>query len=272
MTAIFAGEGERVSAVRNLRIEGPAGELPIRVYQPAGSGLHPILIYFHGGGWVLGDLDGVDPICRILTNRLDSVVVSVEYRLAPEHTFPAAPEDCYQATRWVARNAKKVRGDARKLAVCGDSAGGNLAAVVSLMARDRGGPKLGLQVLVYPVTDVTPSAHGSRQESPGLTPEDMKWFIRKYLVKPSDAKNQYVSPMRAENLGNLPPARIVTAEYDVLTRQCEDYAVRLIESKNAAKIHRFNGQLHGFFTLPGSFEAARVAVDVISKEFRSVLG
>ncbi len=272
LTALFVGEGEGVQRVRNLKIDGTGSEIPIRVYQPDARGTHPILVYFHGGGWVLGDLDGVDAICRILTNKLNCVVVSVDYRLAPEHKFPAGAEDCYAATRWIVNNAAKVRGDAKKIAVGGDSAGGNLAAVVSLMARDKKGPRIGFQVLVYPITDMAGTTLKNKQESPGLTHEDGVWFVRNYLAKVSQAKHPYASPLRAQTLRNLPPAHIITAQYDVLTKQCEEYAVRLIESGVRVKTHHFNGQLHGFFTLPGTFDASRRAVDVIATEFTSVLG
>jgi acetyl esterase len=220
---------------------------------------------------VLGDLDYVDSICRILTNKLKCVVVSVDYRLAPEHKFPAAADDCYAATRWIADNAAKIRGDSTRIAVSGDSAGGNLAAVVALMARDKKGPNIGFQILVYPATDISKTSRND-QESSALTNEDMVWFVRNYLERASQAKHPYASPLRARTLRDLPPAHIITAEYDVLTKQCEAYAVRLTESGISVKAHHFNGQLHGFFTLPGAFDASRQAVDVIAKELSSVLG
>jgi acetyl esterase/lipase len=272
LTSLFAGPGEPVSSVRDMQGGGSGTEIPIRVYNPDKDGEHPILIYFHGGGWVLGDLDGVDSICRMLTNRLHCVVASVGYRLAPEHKFPEPGNDCYAATCWIAANAAKIGGDPGRLAVGGDSAGGNLAAVVSLMARDRKGPKIGFQVLVYPATDLTALGLRSEQESPGLTKEDMIWLVKHYLRKPSDARDPYASPLRAGVLEGLPPAHIVTAEYDVLTKQCEDYAVRLIESGVHVKTHHFNGHLHGFFTLPQTFDASATAVDAIAKGFAQTLG
>ncbi|MFB5083163.1 alpha/beta hydrolase, partial [Symbiobacterium thermophilum] len=151
--AAFGGDAEPVAGVVDRTVPGPAGKIPVRIYTPAGEGPFPVLLYFHGGGWVLGSPDTVHATCALLANRAGAVVVSVDYRLAPEHKFPAAAEDCYAATVWVAENARTIGGDPRRIAVAGDSAGGNLAAVVSLMARDKGYPDLAYQVLIYPVTD-----------------------------------------------------------------------------------------------------------------------
>src|SRR6059058_3984657 len=173
-----AGEGEAVARVENRALPGPLGEIPVRVYTPEGRAPFPVLVYFHGGGWVIGSLEKHDGVCRHLANAAGAVVVSVDYRLAPEHPFPASGEDAYAATRWVAANAAVIGGDATRIAVGGDSAGGNLAAVVSLMARDRGGPKIAFQLLVYPVTNHAYDTASYRENADGylLTKDSMVWF------------------------------------------------------------------------------------------------
>src|SRR5207245_1859442 len=204
-----AGEGEAVARVENRALPGPLGEIPVRVYTPEGRALFPVLVYFHGGGWVIGSLETHDGICRHLANAAGAVVVSVDYRLAPEHPFPASGEAAYAATRWVAANAAALGGDPRRIAVGGDSAGGNLAAVVSLMARDRGGPPLVFQLLVYPVTDA-PSANTAsyRENAEGyfLTAKTMHWFWNHYCGKSPDLRDPYLCPLRARDLKHLPPA------------------------------------------------------------------
>src|SRR5437773_406743 len=206
-----AGEGEAVARVENRTVPGPRGEIPVRVYTPEGRAPFPVLVYFHGGGWVIGNLETHDGLCRHLANAAGAVVVSVDYRLAPEHPFPASGEDAYAATRWVAANAGALGGDARRIAVGGDSAGGNLAAVVSLMARDRGGPPLVFQLLVYPVTDA-PSANAAsyRENAEGyfLTAKMMHWFWNHYCGKNPDLSDPYLYPLRAKDLKRLPPARV----------------------------------------------------------------
>src|SRR5919197_1091394 len=184
-----AGEGEAVARVENRTIPGPRGEIPVRIYTPAGRAPFPLLVYFHGGGWVIGNLETHDALCRHLANAASAVVVSVDYRLAPEHPFPASGEDAYAATRWVAANAAAIGGDAGRVAVGGDSAGGNLAAVVALMARDRGGPPLVFQLLVYPVTDSPAAEHPSyRENAEGyfLTRDMMHWFWNHYCERAAD--------------------------------------------------------------------------------------
>src|SRR2546428_1392607 len=213
-----AGEGGAVARVETRAVPGRRGEIPVRVYTPEGRAPFPVLVYFHGGGWVIGSLETHDGICRHLANAAGAVVVSVDYRLAPEHPFPASGEDAYAATRWVAANAAALGGDPRRIAVGGDSAGGNLAAVVSLMARDRGGPPLVFQLLVYPVTDL-PSANASyRENAEGyfLTAKSMHWFFAHYCGANPDASDPYLCPLRAKNLRGLPPALVVTAEFDPL--------------------------------------------------------
>ena len=243
------GEPQGLAEVRDLTVAGPgAHHIPVRVYRPEGEGQAPVLMYFHGGGYVLGDLEVADRPCRQLANATGCLVVSVEYRLAPEHKAPAAAEDCYAATAWVAQHVGELGGDADHLAVSGDSAGGGLAAVVALMARDRGGPRLGLQVLVYPMID-THGQYPSRTENGDgylLTQRSLRWFADQYLAAPSDAKNPYASPIHATDLAGLPSAIVITAGYDPLRDEGQAYADRLehagvpvVRLPNPAMIHGF---------------------------------
>ncbi|HEY1969041.1 MAG TPA: alpha/beta hydrolase, partial [Pseudonocardia sp.] len=217
------GPAQPVESVRDALVPGADGnEIPVRIYRPHASGVRPVIVYFHGGGWVLGDIEVADKPCRQLANTTGSVVVSVEYRLAPEHKAPAAAQDCYSATAWVAEHAAELGGDPARLAVAGDSAGGNLAAVVALMARDRGTPSLALQLLIYPITDVARErvANGVGYL---LTRRAMDWFEGHYLAGPDDVDNPYVAPLRMENLAGLPPAAVVTAGYCPLRAEGEAY-------------------------------------------------
>jgi acetyl esterase len=225
--------------------------MPVRLYTPPGRGPFPVLVYFHGGGWVIGNIAAYDPTCRALTNAAGCVVVSVEYRLAPEHKFPAAPEDCYAALQWVATNAAAINGEPARLAIGGDSAGGNLTAVVAQMARDRGGPPLVYQVLVYPVTDYNYNTASYRENADGylLTRDAMGWFWNHYLRSQADGSNPLASPLRAPNLRGLPPALVLTAEFDPLRDEGEAYAARLQETGVPVTLKRYDGMIHGFFSL-----------------------
>lgn len=265
------GEGEPVAHVENRTIPGPAGEIPVRIYTPEGSGPFPVLVFFHGGGWVICTLDTHDGQCRSLTNGAGCVVVSVDYRLAPEHKFPAAPEDCYAATKWVAEHAAEINGDASRLAIGGDSAGGNLTAVVAQMARDRGGPRLVFQLMIYPATDFTAQTASMRENSKGyeLSEDDMNWFSGHYLNSKEDKFNPLASPARAKDLSNLPPALIITAEYDPLRDEGEEYGRLLQAAGVPTKISRYDGMIHGFFGMSAMFDKARVAVDEASQALRA---
>ena len=244
-------EPESVAQVVNRTIPGPAGEIPVRIYTPTGSGPFPALVFFHGGGWVICDLDTHDSLCRSLCNGANCVVVSVDYRLAPEHKFPAAPEDCYAATLWVAGHATEINTNPGKIAIGGDSAGGNLTAVVAQMVRDNGGPSLALQLLIYPATDFTfdgPSIHENGQDY-FLTIDDMNWFMNHYLNSDADKKNPLASPLQSANLRGLPPALVITGEYDPLRDEGETYGKRLKEAGVPVTISRYNGVIHGFLSL-----------------------
>ena len=260
---------EDVARVENRTVPGPAGPVPVRIYRPK-PGTLPVLVFFHGGGFVIGDLDTHDGLCRGLANRAECLVVSVDYRLAPEARFPAAPEDCYAATRWVAENAAELGGDPDRIAIGGDSAGGNLTAVTALMARDRGGPALRKQVLVYPVTDCRFDTASYLANADGLflTRDMMKWFWGHYLESESDGASPYASPLRADDLGSLPPALVVTAEYDPLCDEGEAYAHRLNDAGNKVTLIRYGGQIHGFLSMFELMDSGKDALDEICKRLK----
>ena len=266
--AAFGGPPEKLARVE----ERKAGEIPVRIYIPEAKGPMPLLVYFHGGGWVIGTLDTHDGVCRHLAKQSQAVVVSVDYRLAPEHKFPAAAEDCYAATCWAAQNAASLGADAKRLAIGGDSAGGNLAAVVALMARDRGEPKIAFQLLIYPVTDHAYETASYRDNADGylLTKDAMVWFWNHYLTGAGDSSNPYASPLRAKSLAGLPPAMVVTAEFDPLRDEGEAYAAKLREAGVPVKLKPYDGLVHGFFSMIGFFDQAKQAVGDAAAEIRGL--
>ena len=265
-----APAGEAVAKVENRSIPGPAGEIPVRIYTPEGTGPFPVLVFFHGGGWVICNLDTHDGQCRSLANGAGCVVVSVDYRLAPEHKFPAAPQDCYAATLWVAEHAAEINGDASRIAVGGDSAGGNLTAVVTQMVRDQGGPRLVFQLMIYPGTDFTSQTLSKKENGEGyfLTLEDMDWYEGHYLNSEADKLNPLASPLLAKDLSNLPPALILTAEYDPLRDEGEEYGRRLREAGVPVIVRRYNGLIHGFFGMALIVDEAKRAVQETSQTLR----
>lgn len=257
--AATAGEKEHIKNIEDRRIPGPEGSIPIRIYTPEGEVPFPVLIFFHGGGWVLCNLDTHDSICRSLANLAGCIVVSVDYRLAPEHKYPAAVEDCYAATCWVAENAAAIGGDPMRIAVGGDSAGGNLTAVVTLKARDEDGPSIIFQLLVYPVTDYYlpgTASYIENQEGYLLTRKDMIWYFDHYLSSQDEAQDPHVSPLKAPDLSNLPPAMVITAEFDLLRDEGEAYALRLQEAGVPVILKRYNGLIHGLFGKDDGIEQA----------------
>ena len=266
-------EPEAVAVVENRTIPGTAGEIPVRVYTPQGRAPFPGLVYFHGGGFVLCNLDTHDPVCRSLANAAGCVVVSVDYRLAPEHPYPAGPEDCYAATQWVAKNGSELGIDVSRIAIGGDSAGGNLTAVTALMARDRGGPVLRFQLMIYPVTDCAFGTPSYRENGEGyfLTQGMMRWFWEKYLADPKQGSEGYASPLRAKNLANLPPGLCITAGYDPLRDEGEAYAARLREAGIDVRTSRYPGMFHGFFGMTAQLEKAREALAEASAALRAAL-
>jgi acetyl esterase len=240
--------GDPVAEVEDILIPGPAGDIPARVYTPDGEGKLPLCVYFHGGGWVLGGLDSQDADCRTIANGAACIVVSVNYRHAPEHKFPAAAEDAYRATLWVAENGGHLSGDPMRLAVCGMSSGGNLAAVTALMARDRGRPHIRYQLLIVPVTNYAfdTASYGENGEGYVLTKEEMEWFWDHYLATPADGANPYASPLRAPDFRGLPPALVMTAEYDPLRDEGRAYAERLREARVPVFYQCRKGMVHMF--------------------------
>jgi len=267
----LSGPPVAVARVENRTIPGPAGALPVRIYTPAGSGPFPVLVYFHGGGWVIGDLDIQDGACRALANGAGCVVVSVGYRLAPENKFPAAPEDTYAATKWVAANTASIKVDPGRIAVGGDSAGGNLTAVTAQMAREQGGPRLVFQLLVYPVTDGACDTASYRDNADGylLTKDMMQWFWNHYVRNDADRFSPLASPLRAQNLKGLPPALVQTAEFDPLRDEGEAYAARLKEAGVAVKLTRYDGMIHGFFGMASVIDRATTAIGEAAAALRS---
>jgi acetyl esterase len=253
---------EAVAAVEDRTLAGPGGDLPIRIYVPFGKGPFPVVMYFHGGGWVIGGIESSDGLCRMLVNASGCIVVSVDYRLAPEHRFPAAADDAFAATLWVAENAAGFGGDPSLIAVSGDSAGGNLAAVVAQNARDRGKPAIGFQLLIYPVADGacnTPS-YSENAEGYFLTRDAMQWFWNHYVPKASDRILPGASPLRASNFADLPPALVITAEYDPLRDEGERYAELMRAAGTPVHLTRYDGMIHGFFTMSGLIDQGKTAM------------
>jgi acetyl esterase len=269
---------EPVAETADLAAPGPAGPIPLRLYRGIGADKgtpQPALVYFHGGGWVIGDLESHDQCCRALANAARCMVVAVDYRLAPEHKFPAAVEDAIVATRWVADNAQSLGIDGRRLAVGGDSAGGNLAAVVALDARHRGGPPLVFQLLIYPGTDMSMDrpSHLRHADQLPLRRPTMQWFVGHYLRDAKDEADWRASPLRAADFRNLPPALVVTAGFDPLSDEGEAYAEALKAAGVPVTHKRFDGQIHGFFNMGRIIgDASRlvvVAADALRSAFKA---
>jgi acetyl esterase len=262
-------EPPELKSVEQLAIPSPAGPIPARVYTPikprTADGLAPCLVFFHGGGWVIGDLDSHDVVCRKLADQGELIVISVDYRLAPEHKFPAAVDDAIHATKWIAGNAKSLGIDAGRLIVGGDSAGGNLAAVVAISARDGNGPAIAGQVLIYPAIDfaLTHASHREPETSILLTHTVIRWFRDHYLNGAADVSDWRASPARAKTLAGLPPAYVLTAGADPLRDEGDEYARRLKEAGVAVIYRHFPGQFHGFFTMGKLLQQANVAVGEI---------
>jgi acetyl esterase len=262
-------EPPELESAKPLAIPAPHGSIPARIYTPKtlrrANGLAPCLVFFHGGGWVIGDLDSHDVVCRMLAHEGELIVISVDYRRAPEHQFPAAVEDSVAAAKWVADNARQLGIDPAKISVGGDSAGGNLAAVVALAARDGNGPKLQGQVLIYPATDFamnTPS-HSEAETSILLTHSVIKWFCNHYLGG-ADIDDWRASPARAKTLAGLPPAYVLTAGGDPLRDEGDEYARRLKQDGVPMTYRHFPGQFHGFFTMGKLLNQANIALSEIS--------
>ena len=271
---VLAPEPMLVAEMRDLTLPGPGGPIPLRLYRSSADAVLPVLVFFHGGGWVVGDIETHDTVCRHLANRAECAVVSVDYRLAPEHKFPAAVEDSFAATLWIADNAAALGVDPARLAVGGDSAGGNLAAAVSLIARDAGAPRICYQLLIYPATDAAMRHESIARFAEGyvLTRPTMRWFYEQYLRDPSDAADWRVSPLVAPDLARLPPALVLTAGYDPLCDEGDAYAARLTAAGVPVQHRRFPGQIHGFATNGKIIRAAESALDEAAAALKQAWG
>jgi acetyl esterase len=264
-----------VASVTERTVPGPAGDIPVRIYTPSGDGPFPPLVFFHGGGWLLGGLETHDALCRELANASGCVVVAVDYRLAPEHRFPAGLEDCYAATCWVANNAETIGAKPDQLAIAGDSAGGALAAGVGLLARDRDGPTIDYQVLAYPVMEYAFDTESYEENAQGyfLTRKDMERFWNGYLRSELDGRHPYASPLRTQNLDGLPPSFVLTSGFDPLRDEGRQFADRLSEADVPAQQVQYDDMIHGFLTMLADPELDRAheAIEEIGAAVRSEL-
>ena len=256
---------EPIHRTEDRRISGPANDIPIRIYWPRAAKpaeLFPVLLWLHGGGFVIGDLDTHDSACRLLANQTDCMVVAVDYRLAPEFKFPAAVEDCYAALRWVALHAQEIGADPLRIAVGGDSAGANLATVMAILARNDGHPKIVFQLLVYPCVAPEPETPSHRKFADGylLTRNNIVWFYKQYLRNQRDTQDFRFAPLVADDLSNLPPALVFVAGYDPLRDEGVEYVKRLIEAGNRVTLANYEGMVHGFILAGGVLDAAKRAM------------
>ncbi|WP_019424459.1 alpha/beta hydrolase [Paenibacillus sp. OSY-SE] len=255
---------EPVKQVQNRMIPGQEHDVPIRVYTPEGDGPHPALVYYHGGGFILGGLDSHDSICRVFANAASCVVVSVDYRLAPEHKFPAAVEDAFASLNWVADHADELNVNPSQIAVGGDSAGGNLSAVMAIKAKEQGSPPLTYQLLIYPAvsTDIRFDFPSMTENANGylLTVESIRLFYSQYLRNEEDAMNPYSSPLLYKNVTSLPPAMVITAEFDPLRDEGKAYAERLQQAGVPVHYTCYKGMIHQFFNIGHEVDAAKAAI------------
>ena len=270
---VLSGEPIELAGVEDRTIPGPTGPIPVRVYRPSVDEALPVCLYFHGGGFVIGSLTSHDPVCRELAASANVTVVAVDYRLAPEHPFPAGVEDCWAALQWVAANGEELRVDSSRLAVAGDSAGGNLAAVMTLRARDAGGPLIAFQLLIYPAVSVDefPSRSHPDTQTIFLNVELMRWFWQNYVDDGVDTASWEVAPIVADDLSGLPTAWVITAECDPLRDEGEAYAKRLVEAGVAVDYRHIETMPHAFFHMCGALPAAKAAVTEAAEALRKAL-
>lgn len=257
--------------IENLTIENSGHNTPIRIYTPKGSVPYPILLFFHGGGFVCGATDEFDALCTFLADGASCMVISVDYRLAPENKYPAAVEDVKIVLNWIGANASQINGDVSRIAIAGDSAGANLAAVATFIARENSFPNIIYQVLISPWVDLSSTETDSYKyfgEGLWLSTKNINWYRSHYLESMEQAKDNFVSPLLAKNLGGLPPALIITAEFDVLRDEGEAYAARLKSAGIDVKLIRYSGMLHDFVTLPGLFDKAKEAIAEICESLQ----
>ncbi len=271
--AAVAGKPLLVGRVSDRAVPGADGSLTMRVYEPDGPDAdRPILVYYHGGGWIRGDLDTHDDVCRYLCYHARCVVASVGYRLSPEHRFPAPLEDCYAATKWIAANAASLGADPARLAIGGDSAGGNFACGVTLLARERGGPPISFQLLIYPVTDLASDNESKRLFSSGYLLNSMPLYIASYVRGDADRTDPLASPLRAESLAGLPPAFVLTAGYDPLRDEGDAYAARLQEAGVPTQHKCYESMIHGFVSITGLIGAAEAGLADSAAALRAAFG
>jgi acetyl esterase len=273
LCATWAVASEPLAGVEDRTIPGPAGPVPVRVYTPVGDGPLPVLVFFHGGAFFIGSIDTHDPVCRELAARSGWLVVSVEYRLAPEHPYPAGVDDCFAALQWCAANAASIGGDAGHLAVAGDSAGGNLAAVCALRARDEGGPELDLQVLLYPVTDAACATPSMTRNGEGyfLTAGAMQMSWGLYAPDEQTRSDAYASPLRAPDLSGVAAALVITAEFDPLVDEGDAYAKRLFDAGVPVELTQYDGMIHGFVQMLAITPRATEAIDQVAASLHRVV-
>jgi acetyl esterase len=259
--------------VEDRQIPGPVQPIKVRIYTPQASQEQaslPVLVWYHGGGFVIGDLDSHDSACRALANQTECLVVAVDYRLAPEHKFPGAVEDCEAALHWVAAHATELGGDPGRIAVGGDSAGGNLAAVVALLAREKGGPKLCFQLLIYPCVAPEPETPSHHQFAEGylLTRKTITWFFKQYLRSSKDTLDPRYAPLEEKDLSSLPPSLVIVAGFDPLRDEGVDYAKALIEAGNKVTLSNYQGMIHGFYLMGGMIDKANQAIEESARHLK----
>ncbi|MDD9896437.1 MAG: alpha/beta hydrolase [Gammaproteobacteria bacterium] len=267
---LVRGDPPKPFSIEEIEIPGSGGSIPAWIYRPSEQPRFPILVYFHGGGYTIGSLKSHDCICRGLCVEAECIVVSVDYRLAPENKYPAAVEDAWDAARWVAANAVALGGDPDKVAIGGDSAGGNLTAVVSLLAKENGSPDFVFQLLVYPGTDMTCSFESHNKFGNGyrLTNELIAWFYAHYFTEGDDITHWKASPLNAEDLSDLPPAFMISAGFDPLQDENRAYAEKLKSAGVSVKHSHYGGMIHGFLTMPGALDKAREGINECAQELR----
>lgn len=277
---VIPSDPEPVGDVVDIEAVGPNGNIPVRIYRPVDTDpddLLPLVVFLHGGGWVVCDLDSHDGLCRTLTNLSKCCIASVDYRLAPEHRFPVPVEDCYGALTWLVDHADDLKCDGDRVAIAGDSAGGNLAAVVCLMSRDRSGPSISSQILMYPVIDhqFDTESHRTQGTTNGLTSSEVQYYWQQYLPDDETADtagaDAYASPLRAERFDDLPRALLVLPEHDPLRSEGEAYGSALAEAGVPTVVTVYNGMFHSFLMFGGDLEAADAAMTQIASELRSAL-
>ena len=268
----LSGDPIEVAAVDNITIPVDGAEIAARVYTPDGDGPHPVVMFFHGGGWVICSLDTHDNVARAICRDAEAVVVSVDYRMAPEHRFPTAAHDCFGATKWVADNAASLDGDPTRLAVCGDSAGGNLSAVVSQMARDAGGPAIAYAALIYPAVDMTRKGGSLDENASGyfLETDGMEWFMNHYITD-AERVDVLASPLLHSNLAGLPDTFIATCEYDPLRDEGEAYGDALRANGVHVESKRYDGLIHGAANMTGVLDGGRQLVSDVAAHLRKGL-